>query len=658
MEMQINVNTKIIYMDSAVPVMRAIENVKRDIRKVCCDSDEKGCDIVLIMENMQAEQFEIKCDNNMLVIYASDTLGFVYGLYHISRDILGVLPFWFWNDQVFIKKKGCRISGEYAYTSKPYAVKYRGWFVNDEVLIHKWYVDRKKDMPWEMVFEALLRCGGNLVIPGTDKNSHIYRDLAADMGLRITHHHAEPLGAPMFARRYPELTPSYDEYPEKFHELWKEGIDEQKKLDVIWNLGFRGQGDCPFWDNDPRYQTSESRGELMGKLIGLQRDYVQNEIPDAQYCTNLYGETMELYRDGYLKLPDDVIKIWADNGFGKMVTRRQGNHNPRIPALPKENNTGRHGIYYHVSFYDLQAANHITMLPNKPKLVHSELKKVLEHHVKDYWIINCSNVKPHVYYLDFIANMWRDGDVDIDNYIRIFTQDETFRQALKVTFIYVLFLVPLRLAFALLVAMLLNKKHKCLGLYRTIYYIPSIIGGSIAVSIVWRQIFGNQGVVMSLLSVFGINQKASFLGNPHTALGVIILMGVWQFGSSMLIFLAALKQIPGSLYESAMVDGAKQWTMFWKITLPMLTPTIFFNLILQIVNGFRVFTESYVITDGGPLDSTLSYVLYLYRRAFTYFDMGYSCALAWILVIIIAVFTIVLFKTQNNWVHYETGGDE
>lgn len=658
MEMQINVNTKIIYMDSAVPVMRAIENVKRDIRKVCCDSDEKGCDIVLIMENMQAEQFEIKCDNNMLVIYASDTLEFVYGLYHISRDILGVLPFWFWNDQVFIKKKGCRISGEYAYTSKPYAVKYRGWFVNDEVLIHKWYVDRKKDMPWEMVFEALLRCGGNLVIPGTDKNSHIYRDLAADMGLRITHHHAEPLGAPMFARRYPELTPSYDEYPEKFHELWKEGIDEQKKLDVIWNLGFRGQGDCPFWDNDPRYQTSESRGELMGKLIGLQRDYVQNEIPDAQYCTNLYGETMELYRDGYLKLPDDVIKIWADNGFGKMVTRRQGNHNPRIPALPKENNTGRHGIYYHVSFYDLQAANHITMLPNKPKLVHSELKKVLEHHVKDYWIINCSNVKPHVYYLDFIANMWRDGDVDIDNYIRIFTQDETFRQALKVTFIYVLFLVPLRLAFALLVAMLLNKKHKCLGLYRTIYYIPSIIGGSIAVSIVWRQIFGNQGVVMSLLSVFGINQKASFLGNPHTALGVIILMGVWQFGSSMLIFLAALKQIPGSLYESAMVDGAKQWTMFWKITLPMLTPTIFFNLILQIVNGFRVFTESYVITDGGPLDSTLSYVLYLYRRAFTYFDMGYSCALAWILVIIIAVFTIVLFKTQNNWVHYETGGDE
>ena len=263
-----------------------------------------------------------------------------------------------------------------------------------------------------------------------------------------------------------------------------------------------------------------------------------------------------------------------------------------------------------------------------------------------------------IYYSFTDYNLLNDAKViGFDNYVRIFTNDDTFWQALKVTFIYTIFLVPLRLAFALIVAMLLNTKHRGLGLYRTIYYIPSIIGGSIAVSIVWQQIFGNDGVVMSLLSVFGIEQKVSLLGNPKTALAVIILMGVWQFGSSMLIFLAALKQIPGSLYESAMVDGAKKPTIFFKITLPMLTPTIFFNLILQMVNGFRVFTESYVITDGGPLDSTLSYVLYLYRRAFTYFDMGYSCALAWILVIIIAVFTVVLFKTQNNWVYYESGGE-
>lgn len=245
--------------------------------------------------------------------------------------------------------------------------------------------------------------------------------------------------------------------------------------------------------------------------------------------------------------------------------------------------------------------------------------------------------------------------VGIANYVRAFTKDANFWKALGVTSVYVAFVVPLRLFFALMVAMILNSKHKMLGLYRTIYYVPSIVGGSIAVSIVWRQIFGNEGVIMSLLGVFGIHQNVSLLGNPKTALAVIILMGVWQFGSSMLTFLAALKQIPHSLYEAATMDGAKPFKMFTHVTLPMLTPTIFFNLIMQIVNGFRVFTETKVITDGGPLNSTLSYVLYLYRSAFTHLDMGYSCALAWILVAIIGVFTVILFKTQKGWVHYESG---
>ncbi len=242
--------------------------------------------------------------------------------------------------------------------------------------------------------------------------------------------------------------------------------------------------------------------------------------------------------------------------------------------------------------------------------------------------------------------------IGISNYIRIFTQDDTFYQSLKVTFTYAFILVPARLSFALFIAILLNKNHRGLGIYRTFYYIPSIIGGSIAVAIVWKQIFGSKGVIMTILEIFNIEQKTSLLGNPNTALIVVILLGVWQFGSSMLIFLAALKQIPVSLYESAMVDGAKPVTRFFKITLPMLTPTIFFNLILQMINGFRVFTETFVITNGGPLDSTLSYVLYLYRRSFAYFDMGYSCALAWILVAIITFFTVVLFKTQKRWVYY------
>lgn len=214
-------------------------------------------------------------------------------------------------------------------------------------------------------------------------------------------------------------------------------------------------------------------------------------------------------------------------------------------------------------------------------------------------------------------------------------------------------MVPLRLAFALFVATLLNKKHMGMAFYRVLYYIPSIVGGSIAVSVVWKQIFGNKGVLMSLLEVFGFEQKFSLLGNPDTALFVIILMGVWQFGSCMLVFLSGLKQIPQSLYESASMDGASRFIQFWKITMPMLTPTIFFNLIQQIINGFRVFTESYVITDGGPMNSTLTYVLYLYRSAFANFHMGYSCALAWILVAIIGLATLLLFKSQRAWVHYE-----
>ncbi len=244
--------------------------------------------------------------------------------------------------------------------------------------------------------------------------------------------------------------------------------------------------------------------------------------------------------------------------------------------------------------------------------------------------------------------------IGIDNFTRMFFHDPSFWKSLGVTFYYVFMLVPLRLIFAFIVAMLLNSKRKFLGLYRAVYYIPSIVGGSVAVSIVWKQIFGNDGVAMSLLSIIGIDQKISFIGNPSTAIWTIISLGVWQFGSAMLIFLAALKQVPKSIYESAGIDGAGYFTQIFKITIPMLTPVIFFNLILQIINAFKAFTESYIITQGGPMDSTLFYVLNLYRKSFTYFDMGYSSAMAWVLVLIIGLFTVVIFKSQSTWVHYES----
>lgn len=421
-------------------VCHAVRDLKRDLRKrtmeakdgtyqrralgslsekdtLCRQEEEqKAAGIWLVETDCEPEGFRICAEAGRLEIGASDPLGYVYGIYAVSRELLGIHNFWFWNDQIVEKEAFIEVPDDYRMESKPYAVRYRGWFINDEVLLHTWKVDQSKDKPWEMAFEALLRCGGNMVIPGTGNNADRYGPLASAMGLYVTHHHAQPLGAKMFVQAYPELNPSYEEHADKFRELWEDGIRRQKDQKVIWGLGFRGQGDYPFWINDSRYQTPESQGKLISRLICQQYDIVRQEIPDAICCTNLYGETMELYQKGYLKIPEDVIKIWADNGFGKMVTRRQENHNPRIPSLAEEYGKGKHGIYYHVSFYDLQAANHITMLPNSPEFVVRELGEIQERNMAEYWLVNCSNVKPHVYFLDLIAEVWRQGNLDIERH--------------------------------------------------------------------------------------------------------------------------------------------------------------------------------------------------------------------------------------------------
>ena len=421
MKCSININSKIINDFESSAIQRAVKWLYRDLEKTCKPTARAGMTIRLCDADVHAECFLLRIENGELLVCAGDELGFVYGLLEISRGILGVHDFWFWNDQHFVPMEGFELSEKYTYQSSPFLIRYRGWFVNDEVLIHAWRIDGRKEGPWEMVFEALLRCGGNMVIPGTDRNSKYYAPLASSMGLYITHHHAEPMGAEMFARAYPDLNPSYDEHPELFHKLWHEGIVHQQNQKVVWNLGFRGQGDCPFWETDPAYSTPESRGKLISDLILMQYNMVKEQHPDADCCTNLYGETMELYQQGHIVLPDDVIRIWADNGYGKMVSRRQDNHNPRISSLPMDS-SGKHGIYYHVSFYDLQAANHITGLPNPPEFVKAELVNAMQHGVLDYWIINCSNVKPHTYYLDFIAQLWHSGDVDIDTHRIEYTQ--------------------------------------------------------------------------------------------------------------------------------------------------------------------------------------------------------------------------------------------
>ena len=411
--MLLNRNTVFPAGVAAKPVQYAVKALHRDFDRVFTKTSAPGGRLLLAANNtLAAEQYTLTAGPDTLLLSAGDDLGFVYGLFEISRRFLSVQPFWFWNDQAFTSQESIEIPAGTVVESKPFRVRYRGWFINDETLISHWKVERRADLPFIMAFETLLRLGGNMVIPGTGKNAHIYRQTAADMGLILTHHHAEPLGAEMFAQAYPDLEPMYSKYPEKFRALWQAGIDAQKGMRVIWNIGFRGQGDRPFWEDDPQYDTPQKRGALISSLIKEQYDLVKANDKDAVCCTNLYGETMELYRDGFLALPPDVIKIWADNGFGKMVSRRQGNNNPRVPALPPRGDTGAHGIYYHASFYDLQAASHITLLPNSAEFVCRELADVLAHGADDYWLVNCSNIKPHAFMLDLIARCWRDGQAE------------------------------------------------------------------------------------------------------------------------------------------------------------------------------------------------------------------------------------------------------
>ena len=249
--------------------------------------------------------------------------------------------------------------------------------------------------------------------------------------------------------------------------------------------------------------------------------------------------------------------------------------------------------------------------------------------------------------------------IGLDNFYKMFKGDDRFWQALKVTFIYVSLSVPLRLCFALFVAMLLNAGAAMLGLYRTVYYLPSIIGGSVAVAIMWRQIFGDRGAVNSILALFDIHVNISWTGHPSTALFTLVLLSVWQFGSSMLIFLAGLKNIPRTFYEAASVDGAGSVQKFFKITLPLLSPIILFNLIMQTIAGFMTFTPAYIISNGsgGPMGTTLLYSLYLFQRAFVFFDMGYASAMAWVMLALITVLTGFVFFTSKYWVYYETKED-
>ncbi len=242
--------------------------------------------------------------------------------------------------------------------------------------------------------------------------------------------------------------------------------------------------------------------------------------------------------------------------------------------------------------------------------------------------------------------------VGLDNYIRLFTKDKEFFKSLAVTINYTLMTVPGKIILSLAVALMLNQSRKGIGLMRTVFYLPSLFGGSIAVALLWKLLFNDNGLVNAILNVFGAG-KVSWLGDPKVALVTLSSLEVWQFGSSMVMFLAALKQVPKSLYEAAGMDGANKIQSFFHVTFPQITPILFFTVIMQTINALQNFTSAFVITKGGPVKSTYMLGLKLYNDGFAYYKMGYASATSWIIFMLILVITLVLFGTQKYWVFYE-----
>ena len=259
-----------------------------------------------------------------------------------------------------------------------------------------------------------------------------------------------------------------------------------------------------------------------------------------------------------------------------------------------------------------------------------------------------------VYYAFTDFNMLGSANfVGLANFRRMIDDAELWN-SVRVTFQFVFLSVPLRLSFALGVAMLLFKSTKMMGVYRAMYYLPSMLGGSVAVAVLWRRMFFPTGTFNSILEIFGLNRSFAWLGDTRTAIWTLILLSVWQFGSSMLIFLAGLKQIPETYYEAANIDGAGKIYSFFRITLPLITPTIFFNLIMQTIGGFLTFNSAFIITGGGPQQSTNFFALHMYNHTFAFGNAGYAAALAWFMLGLLAIVAGVLFGTKRFWV-YEGG---
>jgi len=256
------------------------------------------------------------------------------------------------------------------------------------------------------------------------------------------------------------------------------------------------------------------------------------------------------------------------------------------------------------------------------------------------------------YYSFTDYNMISDANwIGLGNYSRLF-RDERFLNSVRVTLIYVFTSVPVKLIFALFIAVLLTKKIRAVNFYRALFYVPSLIGGSIAVALVWKELFSRRGLINTIMIHIGLD-PISWFGDQRMAMIPLILISAWQFGSSMIIFAAGLKDIPQSYYEASVIDGAGKIQQFFKITLPLLSPIVLFNLIMQTISAFMAFTQAFVITGGGPNDATNFYALYVYDHAFTFHNMGYASAMSWIMLVVIGGITFLIFKFSKYWTFYD-----
>ena len=412
--MKINVDTKILIDEvRSKPIFYALEALNRDCRKILGKSldftDSYGENQIRIIKKSLShdESFVVSHDSGSkyILIEGNDDLGVVFGIYYFCENILGVDPYWFWTDFEFIRHENIEIT-PFKYLSTEPEIRFRGWFMNGEDLLIGWHDEMKISLEtWKIIFETILRAGYNMTIPGTGTfPGDPQFQLASDMGLWISQHHAEIMGARMYEHVYPGQKPNYPEDLDKLKGLYSEAISLNKGRKVIWTLGLRGQGDCSFAYDDPRYKELEKLGKVISDVIKIQKEMIEKESAGENYFVHyLYAESVKLHNAGYLKLDNDIIKVWSDNGFGAMRMRRHNSAEENIPALPGKKDK-INGVYYHVNFHDLKTSNQLVPLID-PELIEEQFQTLFASGKIAYLILNTGNIRPHIFNIDLIGRI-------------------------------------------------------------------------------------------------------------------------------------------------------------------------------------------------------------------------------------------------------------